>query len=112
SLAGGMRGDALPSYEASYDSAEIEPLDDIVRFQLVDRTGGHRDLAMDDDVAAVGDPDRLVEILFRHQPRQADALLEFADLRDGLRHQQWRQTHRRLVDQQQARRGHQRARDG
>ena len=32
------------------------------------------DLAMDDDVAAVGDPDRLVEVLLRHQHRQAEML--------------------------------------
>ena len=39
----------------SGDAAEIKPLDDVVGFQLVDRTGRDRDLAMDYD-AAVGDP--------------------------------------------------------
>ena len=76
----------MPSY-SSGDTAEIEPLDDVVGFQFVDRARGDRDLAMDDDIAAVGDPDRLVEILLCHQHRQPDALLEFADLGYGLRHQ-------------------------
>ncbi len=34
---------------------------------------GDHDLAMDDDVAAIGDPDRLIEVLLRHQHGQADA---------------------------------------
>ena len=92
-------------------AAEIEPLDDVVAFQFVDRIGRDHDLAMDDDVAAIGDPDRLIEVLLRHQHRQAETLVELADLGDGLRDQQRRQADRRLVDQQQARRRHQRARD-
>src|SRR6266581_782180 len=66
----------------SHDPAEIEPLDDVVAFQFVDRCGRDDDLAMDDDVAAIGDPDRLVEVLLRHQHGEADALVQFADLGD------------------------------
>ena len=95
-----QRAGAAPSDGA----AEIEPLDDIVASQLFDRIGRNDDLAMDDDVAAGGDPDRLVEVLLRHQHREAEMPVEFADLADGLRYQQRRQPDRRLVDQQQPRR--------
>src|SRR4051794_22954520 len=62
----------------SGDAAEVEPLDDVVGLQLVDRGGRHRDFAMDDDVAAVGNSDGLVEILLRHQHRQPDPLFQLA----------------------------------
>src|ERR1700682_3743449 len=78
----------------SCDPAEIEPLDDVVASQLVDRIRRNHDLAMDDDVTAAGDADRLIEVLLRHQHRQAETLIELADLGDSLRHQEWRQAHR------------------
>src|SRR5580704_4226431 len=96
----------------SRDPAEIEPLDDVVASQFVDRIGRDNDLTMDDDVTTISDPDRLIEVLLRHQHRQAEMLIELAYLGDGLRHQERRQAYRRLVDQQEARRRHQRARDG
>src|SRR5260370_26881202 len=97
-------------WRVSGESAEIERLADVVAFQFVDRPGRDDDLAMDDDVTTVSDPDRLIEILLRHQHRQAEVLIELADLGDGLRDQERRQAYRRLIDQQQARRRHQRAR--
>src|ERR1700731_1464852 len=96
----------------SYDSAEIEPLDDFVAFQFVARTGRDDDLAMDNDITAIRDPDRLIEVLLSHQHRQAEMPIELADLGDGLRDQERRQAYRRLIDQQQTRRRHQRTRDG
>src|SRR5467141_1742230 len=72
----------------SCDPAEIEPLDDVVASQFVDRTGRDDDLAMDDDVAAIGDPDRLIEVLLGHQHGQAEMPIELADLGDGLRDQE------------------------
>src|SRR5262249_2140838 len=35
-------------------STQIEPLDDVVGLEFVDRAGGHRDLAVHDDIATVG----------------------------------------------------------
>jgi hypothetical protein len=51
----------------SCDPAEIEPFDDVVAFQFVDRIGRDNDLAMDNDVTAISDADRLIEILFCHE---------------------------------------------
>jgi hypothetical protein len=51
----------------SCDPAEIEPLDDVVAFQFVDRIGRDDDFTMDDDVTAIRDPDRLIEVLFCHE---------------------------------------------
>src|ERR1019366_6200282 len=59
----------------SCDPAEIEPLDDVVASQFVDRIGRDDDLTMDDDVTAIGDPYRLIEVLLRHQHRQAEMLI-------------------------------------
>src|ERR1700753_4247998 len=42
---------------ASDGAAEIEPLDDIVALQLVDRIGGHHDLATDDGGTTSAHPD-------------------------------------------------------
>src|SRR4051794_25012746 len=88
-------------HSSSYRAAKIQSLDDVVALQFVDRLRRHHDLAVHDDVAAAGDPYRLVEVLLGHQHGQAKVLIEFADLRDGLRDQQRRQADRGLVDQQQ-----------
>src|SRR5712671_5317703 len=81
---------AITFSEQSCDPAEIEPLDDIVASQFVDRIGRDDDFTMDDDVTAIGDPDRLVEVLLRHQHRQTEMSVELADLGDGLRDQERR----------------------
>jgi hypothetical protein len=65
-----------------------------------------------DDVAAVGDADRLVEILLGHQHRQALPLLQLLDLGDGVRYEDRREPHRGLVHDEQPGRRHERARDG
>src|SRR6516164_2890267 len=78
---------------------EIEPLDDIVGLQFLDGSCRNRDLAMDDNISAVGNADRLVEVLFRHEHGQPKTLLELADLRNRLRHQKWRQPNRWFIDQ-------------
>ena len=65
---------------------------------------------MDDDVTAVGDAQRLREVLLRHQHGELVLVLELLDLVDGTAHQHGRETDRRLVDQQDARVEHQRAR--
>src|SRR3979409_1510541 len=81
---GGMVLGADPcTHSRSCDPAEIEPLDDVVASQFVDRTGRDDDLAMDDDVASIGDPDRLIEVLLGHQHGQADMPAEFAELSEG-----------------------------
>ena len=61
--------------------------------------GRDDDFTMDDDVTAIGDPDRLIEVLLRHEHSQTELLIELADLGDGLRDQERRQTYRRLIDQ-------------
>src|ERR1700720_932326 len=96
----------------SCDPAEVEPLDDVVASQFVDRAGCNDDLAMDNDVTAIGDADRLIEVFLGHEHAQAETLIEFADLGDGLRYQERRQAYRRFIDQQKAWRRHQRTRDG
>src|ERR1043166_411160 len=95
----------------SYGAAKIQPLDDVITLQLIDGLRRHHDLAVHDDISAVRYPDRLIKILLAHQHGQAKMLVELADLRDGLRDQERRQADRRLVDQQQSRRGHQRPRN-
>ena len=47
----------------SCDPAEIKPPDDVVASQLLDRIGRDDDFTMDDNVTAIGDPDRLIEVL-------------------------------------------------
>src|SRR5689334_5653367 len=54
----------------SRGAAQIEPLDDVVALQFVDRRRRDDDFAVDDDVAAAGNPDRLVEVLFSHENGQ------------------------------------------
>src|SRR5712671_7362315 len=46
---------------------QIKPLDQIVVVELFGRAALERDLAVHDDVAAVGDAQRLREVLLRHQ---------------------------------------------
>ncbi len=96
---------------SSCDATEIELLDDVVGVEFGHGLRRNRDLAMHDDVAAVGDADRLMEILLRHKHGEPELVLQVADGGDGLRDQQRREAHGRLIHQQQAGRRHQRARD-
>ena len=63
---------------------------------------------MDDDVAAVGDADRLGEILLGHQHGEPILFFQLLDLIDGAADQDRGEPDRGLVDQQDARRQHQR----
>ena len=65
------------------------------------------DLAVHDDIAAVGNAERLGEVLLGHQHGQIEPVLELLDLVDGAAHQDRRQADRRLVHQQNLRRQHQ-----
>src|SRR5258705_11254839 len=68
------------------------------------------DLAVDDDVAAVGDLGRLVEVLLGHQHGELAPLLQLLDLPNPPAHQDRRQPPRRLVHDEDAGRGHEGAR--
>ena len=97
----GERGGGLRRFG---DRSGIGIVGEIVARKIVnrDRGSGDDDLAMDDDISAVGDPDCLVEVLLRHQDSEIVALLELLDLVDRPTDQQWRQADRGLVDQQDA----------
>src|SRR5580700_7488494 len=58
---------------------EIELAHELVVVEFFGRAAFEGDPAVDDDVAAVGDADRLVEVLLGHQHGQAEALLQFLD---------------------------------
>src|SRR6185437_4139706 len=88
---------------------QIKLLDQIVVIEFVGRAALERDLAVDDNVAAVGDADRLIKILLGHQHGQRVALLHLADGVDGAADQDRRQTDRRFVDQEDFWRQHHRA---
>src|SRR6266704_659819 len=75
--------------------------------QLLARAPLVLDPAVHDDVAAVGDADRLVEVLLGHEHREPVGLLQLPDLVDGVDDEYRRKTDRRLVDQQDLGRGHQ-----
>src|SRR5215470_18897619 len=90
---------------------EIKLPDQLVVVELVGGTAFEGDLAVDDDVTAVGDAQRLWEVLLRHQHGELVLVLELLDLVDGAADQHWRQAYRRLVDQEDARRQHQCARE-
>src|SRR5438132_6216367 len=70
------------------------------------------DLAVHDDVAAIGDADRLVKVLLCHEHGKAVAVFQLFDLRDRMRHEDRRKPDRRLIDEQELGRGHKGARDG
>src|SRR6266851_6766073 len=92
-----------------YLLTKIVALDERVVAQRLGRGSLEDDLAVHDEIAAVGDLDRLVKILFGHQDGEIVALLELADLGDHAADQVGRETDRGLVDQKDARCRHQRA---
>src|SRR5207245_3423082 len=81
-------------------NAEVVLLDELVFPQLLRASSLELDASVDDDVAAVGDLGRLIEVLLGHQHSQVIALFQLADLRDDPGDQNRRQPHGRLVDQQ------------
>src|SRR5262245_41567779 len=84
------RGVESPAWLSLTGGAEIVVLHQRILLQLLHRAAVEHDLAMNHDVAAVGDADRLVEILLRHQDGQSVAALELADHVDGLHYEQGR----------------------
>src|SRR5262249_21057627 len=104
-----MRG-ALLLREGWNLKSEIELADQVVVVQLVDGIAGERDLAVDDDVAAVGDAQGLGKVLLRHQHRQLVLVLQLLDLLDRAADQYRRQPNRGLIDKENAGRQHQRTR--
>src|SRR3954454_3202458 len=92
--------------------SEIQTLDQIVLRKLLARVPLELDAAVDDDVPAVGDADRLDEVLLRHQDGEPEAALQLLDLSDHLRDQERGESDGRLVDEQDLRRRHQRAGEG
>src|SRR5215831_7773497 len=62
---------------------EIKFPDQLVVVELVGGAAFEGDLAVDDDVTAVGDAQRLREVLLRHQHGELVLVLELLDLVDG-----------------------------
>src|SRR6516165_7362153 len=89
---------------------QIEFADQLVVVELVGGAALEGDLAVDDDIAAIGDADGLVEVLLGHQHGELMAFLELLDLFDRALDEDRCETDRRLVDQQDLGGRHQRAR--
>src|SRR5580693_9286224 len=70
---------------------EIELLDQIVVVEFVSRAAFEGDLAVNDDIAAVGNADRLGEVLLRHQHGERITLFHLVDGIDGPADQDRRQ---------------------
>ena len=91
----GEQGERFPC-----SKPQIEFADELVVVELVGGAAFEGDLAVDDDVAAVGDADGLVEVLLGHQDGQLIAVLQFLDFLDRALNRHRRKADRRLVDQQ------------
>src|SRR5439155_1962870 len=91
--------------------AEIVLLDELVLAKLRGTPPLELDAPVDDDVAAVSDLGRLIEVLLGHQDGPLIAVFQLADLRDDARDEHRRQPYRGLVDQENPGRGHERAGD-
>src|SRR5882757_1181124 len=72
---------------------------------------GQRDLAVDHDVAAMGELERVVGVLLDQEYRDLLLLVDVADDLEDLLDDERRQPERRLVEQQQPWPAHQRPRD-
>src|SRR5260370_20377531 len=93
----------LPNVEPRCRSQpQIEFTDELVVVELFGGAAFEGDLAVDDDIAAVGYTDRLVEVLLGHQDGQLVAVLQFLDLFDRALDEDRREADRGLVDQQDA----------
>src|SRR5882672_8075110 len=67
--------------------AHVQLVDQLVVREVLARAALVLDLAVHDHVAAVGDADRLVEVLLGHEDGEPVALLQLPDLVDGVDHQ-------------------------
>ena len=77
---------------------QIKLPDQVIVVQFVRRLAAERDLAVDDDVAGVGDANCLREILFGHQHRELILVLQFTDGVDGAADQHRREADGWLID--------------
>src|SRR5207248_7720661 len=91
----GEQGERFPC-----SKPQIEFADELVVVELVGGAAFEGDLAVDDDVAAVGDADGLNEILLGHQHGQLIAVLQLLNLLDRALDEHWGETDRGLVDQE------------
>src|ERR1043165_2468817 len=89
--------------------AQIEFFDQIVVVEFFGGSAFECDLAVDNDIAAVGDADGLIEVLLGHQHRERIALLHLRDRIDGTADQDRGESYRAFVDQKNLWRQHQRA---
>src|SRR5579885_1822121 len=94
---------------AAMSETHVEFADELVVVERVGRFASERDLAVHDDVAAVGNTDRLREVLLGHQHGELILVPQLLDLVDHAPHPDRREPDRGLVDEEDARRGHQRA---
>src|SRR6516164_646781 len=85
---------------------QIELTNEIVVVELIGGAAFESDLAVHDDVAAIGDADGLCKVLLGHQDGELVMLRELLDGVDGTGDQQRRETNRRFVNQQDARAKH------
>src|SRR5687768_673056 len=89
--------------------AQVVLLHQLVLAELARVPAFELDLPVHDDVPAIGDLRRLVEVLLGHQHRQLPLLLQLLDLGDHATDEDRGEADRRLVHEQDLRRGHQRA---
>src|SRR3974390_3667756 len=85
---------------------QIELLDQIVIVEFFGGLPFECDLAVHDDIATVGDPDGLVEILLGHEHRECIALFHWRDCIDGAADENWGESYRWLIDQKNLGRQH------
>src|SRR6516164_1153539 len=86
--------------------AQIKLLDQVIVVEFFGGAAFERDLAEDNDIAAIGNADGLIEVLFRHQHGERVALLHFGDSIDSAPDENGRKPNGRLVDQEDLRRQH------
>src|SRR6266566_6765600 len=72
---------------------------------------GERDQAVDHDVAAVGELERVERVLLDQEHGELVLAVEVANRGENLFDQEWREAERRLVEQQEPRPPHESARD-
>src|SRR5262245_23199834 len=83
--------------EGRPSDTQIVSLHQLVLTQLARVAALELDLAVDDDVAAIRDLRRLVEVLLGHEHGELVALLQLLDLGDHAADEDGRQAHRGLV---------------
>src|SRR5271157_6188068 len=85
---------------------QIELLDQIVIVEFFGGLPFECDLAVDDDIATIGDPDGLIEVLLGHENCECIALFHLRDCIDGAADENWGESHRWFIDQKNLWRQH------